>query len=202
MRKKVLITVLVITVITLTVSLRIKDTRFMRLTNKLEQKIRDDSITKNELLCRIQLLFKLDNQRIDSNTKLFYENGDSILLKEIKFDRYLFVVRFSEFHCLNCITSEMKLVAQKAKLNKNTIFLATYNYLSDLKVNKRIMGLSCPVYNIPLGTIDNIIEKNKLPYYFVIDSNYRIKHLFIADPNNPMLTNKYLEFIESIFSAP
>jgi hypothetical protein len=42
------------------------------------------------------------------------------------------------------------------------------------------------------------MEKRKLPYYFVIDENYHVRSLFIADPNNYELTDRYLKYVKDL----
>ena len=40
-----------------------------------------------------------------------------------------------------------------------------------------------------------------MPYYFILDKNYQVSHLFVADPNNHQLTEKYLSYIYSLFNT-
>ena len=60
------------------------------------------------------------------------------------------------------------------------------------------MKMSFPVFNIPFETFDNEMEQKKLPYYFIIDKNYQVSSLFVADPNNYNLTDDYLRFISTL----
>ncbi len=200
-RKHILTILLFVTIILLQANSMLLKNKQSVLELNFRNKVTQDSIDISELSGRISLMYRNDEFEVNKESILTKEDGNSIRLKDIAFDTHIFVVRFSEFSCMNCITSEMKKIAQYEQLNKNMLCLATYSQLHDLLINKKIMGLSNPVYNIPFETFKNSMEKKRMPYYFILDKDYQVRHLFVAEPNNHELTNKYLSFIASLFDS-
>jgi hypothetical protein len=186
------------TIIILLVNIFRLNHKYSKVADSIENQLKEDSIIISQLSGRIALLYKNSNFRISPKTILVRENEETIMLEDIKFDKYLFVARFSEFNCMSCITNEMKHVGIFLRSNSNVIVLTTYSRHRDLLNNKRVMEIPFPVYNIPFGTFDNEMEKRKLPYYFVIDENYHVRSLFIADPNNYELTDRYLKYVKDL----
>ncbi len=177
--------------------LKMQKNDYDKLTHEVKNKLKIDSITIAQLSGRIELMYSNDQFSINEKTTLIRERGDSILLKDIPFEDLLFVIRFSEFNCMSCISSEMEKVSKFIEPN-NTLCLATYSQLNDLVVTKKLLRLSEPVYKIPFNAFKNTIEQKKMPYYFVLDKDYQISHLFVADPNNHKMTEKYLKYIATI----
>lgn len=156
---------------------------------KMEKKVSE------QLTNRIKLIYENSEFNVNPETKLISEAGDSLKLKMINFEKYIFVVRFSEFNCQSCISTEMKKIAQFVNINKDVLCVASYTRLEDLIINKRMINLQLPIYNMHLGMFKNTIENQKLAYYFIMDHTYKAQHLFIADPNNEELTLDYLEYV-------
>jgi hypothetical protein len=63
------------------------------------------------------------------------------------------------------------------------------------------MNISFPIYNVPFEIFENDMEKRKLPYYFIVDKNYQVRSLFIADPNNFALTDRYLRYVKELLDS-
>lgn len=168
---------------------------------RIKEHQRIDSTTISQLSGRIELLYKNHHFKVDERTEVVNEQGDSLSLKELDINFPVFVVRFSEFSCMNCISSEMKKISGFSQLLPNTLCLGTYSRLGDLQMNKRLMGLSIPVYNIAFNALVNGIEEKKMPYYFVLDESFEVRHLFVAEPNNAELTVKYLTCFIHEFSS-
>jgi hypothetical protein len=177
------------------------NSKYLNLANDISDKFKEDSIIISQLSGRIEMLYKNSHFDISPKTILINEKGDSIRLEDINFSKYLFIVRFSEFNCMSCITEEMKHISSFLKLNNNIISLATYSRHNDLLNSKRAMNISFPVYNIPFEVFGNDMEKRRLPYYFIINKHYQVCSLFIADPNNFKLTDRYLSYVEKLLCS-
>ena len=169
--------------------------------DEIRFKLEMDSISMSELAGRIKLLYRNSHFEVNKDTYLTNENGKILSLKDIAFDGYLFIIRFSEFNCISCITEEMQHVSNFLKSNQNVICIVTYDKQIDLLNTKRTLGMSFPIFNIPFASFNNEMEIKKLPYYFILDKNYHVNSLFIADPNNYKLTDDYLNYISTLLKG-
>lgn len=195
MKKNWITILMVLTIIVLVINLMTLNGRVKQITQEVIENLKNDSIVIKELSNSLELTYKNNNFEVNKFMKLINEKGDTVLLEEIDFDEHLFVIRFSEFHCMSCVTKEMEVISNFLDSNKNVICLASYSNLNDLMKIKRVMNISLPVYNIPFLVFDNELEQKKLPYYFVLDKNYRANNLFVATHSNVKLTSKYLQYI-------
>ncbi|MEA4820732.1 MAG: hypothetical protein VB122_00635 [Erysipelotrichales bacterium] len=176
--------------------------------NKIEKKC---LIYKEELLQKdidlIQLKqyeFIMQTNIQNSNIYLNVENviidtvGNEIFVRDLfqkDFD-YIFVCRFSERCCKDCVLnafSQLKKYSSFIMIDK-VLFLGLYNTTKDFNWAKSNLDINnLQVYNS--YEFDIPAEKLSYPYYFVLDSKLRILDVFFPDKNTPDITKKYLIMI-------
>lgn len=163
--------------------------------------IEDIRYEKDDSDKRLLMLVTNDNFHINPSGIITDENGGQFGLNSINFSNFIFVVRFSEFSCNECISHEYNLLSEYPKLSQNSLLLGTYSKKQDLYANKRIIGCDSTIFRVPFGFFDNYMEEKKLPYYFLLNKDYEPMYIFIANPNNTEMTKKYFEFISEKLSV-
>jgi hypothetical protein len=165
---------------------------------------------KRKTMSYIQTLSQQPDELVTlkTNFQVGIENNDLIIetmqpssnsLFEHKQDKLL-VCRFSEYNCESCVDYAIKSIQASVALigKENILFLGSYK-------NNRIFNKHKPLYGIDSLNVRNIFDLNipaeKLgyPYYFVIDSTFRLLNIFIPDKGTPQITKNYLELTQKRF---
>jgi hypothetical protein len=109
--------------------------------------------------------------------------------------QYLFVCRFAELQCRECVVSTVTAL-KRAALNDNTVFFCISNNSHGLKQIRESLKLTeDAVYQT--GLFDLPAESIGYPYYFILDSALRVSNVFIPDKRFPDITADYLQLIKN-----
>lgn len=76
--------------------------------------------------------------------------------------------------------------------NSNTIFIVSH---ITPREKKALYHNQCYSYLREGETLKLPIESSAIPFFFVIDSDKKVKMLFYPDSTNPIYTEKYLEIV-------
>lgn len=144
-----------------------------------------------------------ENLELDGNLPLLDIEGNTVLAKEIIKTNSL-VFRFSELNCHECIDAEIDaLIKNKIKIKKNIVFIAYYQNKRDLFVyskdfnNKGLTNIK--MYFLPDKALLIPIDKLNMPYYFCVNSDFKMTNFFIPQKDKPKLSNIYLDYISKNF---
>lgn len=139
----------------------------------------------------------LGNEGLEiKNIQLFYGNDSSqvhSLYDLTKKPTLVYCV--SGRMCSSCIQfglSKMKEYFGEPENNSNTIFIVFH---ITPREKKALYHNQCYSYLHEGETLKLPIESSAIPFFFVIDSDKKVKMLFYPDSTNPIYTEKYLEIV-------
>ena len=135
-----------------------------------------------------------DNQRLIDC--ILQQNGnkqDSLFLHEIIGNAPKLLLRFKETNCDVCIQNELEnLIRLASKVDTtNIILLGSFSNSRARWMRKS----SFKIYNIGNQELGLSLDKENIPYYFILDKDFNAKSVFIPFKEFPDLTNKYFELI-------
>jgi len=135
-----------------------------------------------------------DYIKLGKNIILTTENNKKIRLASI-INKPTLVLRYSEFVCQSCVDNQIELLKKFGEETgeQNVLIISTYDEIRNLIIFKRANQLNMDIYNIEKLKIP--LDSENIPYYFVIDESFTIKHVFIPNNGIVSLTEKYLDFI-------
>ena len=125
------------------------------------------------------------------------ENGTSIQLNDLlKGKKRNLVIRISKRNCISCIMSFMS-VLQDCKIDKNDIlYITDYEKKKEREYFKNILGIDKEVYATPC--LSEAIEKEDIPYAFILNEDLTVQNLFIPLYDNDNLSKMYIEFVDKL----
>jgi len=109
---------------------------------------------------------------------------------------HIFVCRFAEEHCIDCVRDAINELQKEPFLNENTVYLcisADFNHFNKFKQKLAIMQKSV----FQTGIFDIPAETNGSPYCFIIDKDLKINDIFILDSRFSQLTQEYLSLVNN-----
>lgn len=160
--------------------------------------IADEKDQTQSLIINEHIRFINNNLNFKKEKFLFKNETDSISLSALvtKHDKLL-VFRYSELNCMVCVDQELLELRKKISENKlKIIIITTYGEMHDLFLFKRTNQLiDVDIYNLKESFVNLPIEKNNIPYYFVLDSSFILKDLFIP---NKLFINQSINYLNHI----
>ena len=130
------------------------------------------------------------------NVSLFYGNDSSKIMSLYDIvDKPTLVYCISSKMCSSCTQfglEKMKEYFGKLENNPNILFV-----VSDLtpREKRALYHNQCYSYAQDSETFDLPIESSAIPFFFIIDTDRKVKMLFYPDSTNPIYTEKYLEVV-------
>lgn len=151
----------------------------------------------NHCIEKDTMQFLSESVNLNTNLKIENEDGELIMLKNI-LDRRKIVFRFFEFNCNACY--ENSYISYKEMINKigrdNALLLADYQNKRNLYVFMRINDFRCEVYNTKGVELNLEIDKNRVPYFFIVDENMKATNVYaIGKIKASELVPKYLNHV-------
>lgn len=145
---------------------------------------------------RIEL--ESENKSITGNEKLYNENGDSLLIKNILNNENKIVFYFNQINCESCVEAEIQHILKMPNLirNKKLILLSKYNDMKELMLFKRINRIdSLQIFNLKNGKLNLPFEDHNVPIVFVVTKNLKLEYLFVPNKNVHGLSENYYKVI-------
>ncbi|HCT30765.1 MAG TPA: hypothetical protein DIW31_08520 [Bacteroidales bacterium] len=142
----------------------------------------------------------LTSEDLTIRNNITIDNGEaSTLLNNVVGSKPRLILRYSELNCQACIDVQLASLNKLAyKIGKeNIIILASYKAIANMTKFKRINKLDMSIYNV--DSIGLPLEKENIPFYFIIDQNKKTKLTFVPYKEFPSLTEKYFELIQNRF---
>lgn len=126
------------------------------------------------------------------------ETRDSFFVSSLIENKPILLFRFKETHCDLCVNKFMELLKKVPDdfPAQNLVVLCGYANVHEYRTFVRKNNLRMPIFNVR-EIPDLPIEKKSSPYFFVLDSEMRIKNMFIPDEDEPDNMNKYLAFVKN-----
>lgn len=143
----------------------------------------------------LKLSLKNNGIQIKKNNLLKDINGVEFPLNKMLKSKKI-VFRYSELHCDACVDVQIKsLKKYKEKIGStNILILADYDNIKNLILFKRLNSIKLPVYKLS-EKLNIELEKQNVPYFFVLDTNFVAKDFFIPIKEIENYTDNYLEII-------
>lgn len=122
---------------------------------------------------------------------------ESIPISSVLNNKKILFFRFKETNCDACINSFMEFLNDISKdlTSLNMVILCGYTNVHEYRTFVHKNNLDIAVYNVE-EIPDLPIESQENPYFFILDSNLRIKNLFIPTVHKLENLRKYLIFIK------
>jgi hypothetical protein len=137
-----------------------------------------------------------ENLQLDESLKLLSINKDTVLAKDVLKNKLVF--RYSQSNCRLCIDSEIDLLIKNSTLITNEIcVVASYDRFRGVIVDKRKFvqnGLKNVKIYWAQRNINIPVEKENVPYYFYLNSDFTLSNIFIPIKEYPKLSQGYLKF--------
>lgn len=156
---------------------------------------------ENLLLRDDVILSKQGGCSLDSKMLLYAENGDSIQLSKLKRNGVTLVLRYSTLCCSSCVNDILNRMKDFSESNENVdvLLLATYRLMYESSEFRRLSRIFPKVYNV--FSLDIPLEKELVPYLFILDEDMRVIDTFIPRKELPELTKFYFGKIKELFKA-
>lgn len=138
----------------------------------------------------------------ESNNQTFFDcilqqngnNLDSLFLHEIVGNTPKLFLRFKETNCNVCIENELEnLIKLASKVDTNNIILLGSFTNSRARWMRKS---SFKIFNIGNQELGLSLDKENMPYYFILNKDFSAKSVFIPFKEFPGLTDKYFELIK------
>lgn len=113
------------------------------------------------------------------------------------------ILRLDTKSCQPCINKiQYSLHKVKDKIRNKIIIIGTFTTKSEYEYYKLNFFKEFIVIDLEdVILTNNVIEKNKQPYFFTIDNNNKIRNVFVPDKNFLFLTDTYLKNITACISV-
>jgi len=176
---------------------------FYKITGPDKLAVKDVSTNDNsEEIIRVfqgvyKIYFKFGNQKILDNVLIVNERGAEFSLSSLtKNNQKAIFFHFSETNCDECVKAELvKIGKLKNAFNDSGIkifVLTRYSNARDLKIFKKVNNVNYEVLNIK-G--EQLLKELNMPFYFILDSDYLYKDIFIPVKEFPDLTIDYIDLM-------
>lgn len=163
------------------------------------QKEADILFHKNALL-QADVIRMVQGQPVLSDAyPLLTEKGEKIELGNlIRNDRYTLVLRYSYLSCSPCVDYAVTALKEfkEQHLDADILLLSTYQQRKDLRDFKRVNKVFFHVYHV--DSLDLPIDKENVPYFFMLDKDMRAFDFFVPHQEMPELTGEYFRKINSL----
>ncbi len=159
------------------------------------------NIELNEIIEQYSIVENKTNDKIIRNFPIINEKGETLLLSSLLTSNKL-IYRFSELHCDSCIIKEFenlrKCIATEGL--KNIIILCYYQNPRNLNIFKRINRLQdFEIYNLVDNNIGELeLENSGVPYFFVLNKEFKISNTFIPLKEANQRTDDYLKRVSTL----
>lgn len=123
--------------------------------------------------------------------------GKEIFLSTLLDENYKVIFKFSKYNCNVCIEKEVDRLADLSKkVGKNSIIILseghsirqTLAFVQDRK-------LDIKVFTVPLGSMDDVMEKENMPFLCVMNKEMTAKEFFIPIKELREYTDAYHQYI-------
>lgn len=170
--------------------------KYFKRSNTLEQAI------ENYLSIKEQ--YNLLSKSMDYMVSITVQSEGKVINTDVIDSRDLaskIILRFDTKSCQTCINKiQYSLNKVKNKIKNKIIIIGSFTTKSEYEYYKMNLFKEFTVIDLEEKSLtNNVVEKNKQPYFFTIDDN-RIRNLFVPDKNFLFLTDAYLKNITACLS--
>lgn len=143
----------------------------------------------------IPLIYEFQSSKIDQNIFFLDEEEKKIPLSQIDLRTPKLVFKYSSLNCNTCVDEQIRLFKEISKKigSENTLIITDYNTPRELTQFLRMNQIDNQILNLRSAKLTEI--DNSLPYFFVLDTTYCLKELFVPLRDFPNSTLIYLNQI-------
>lgn len=140
--------------------------------------------------------FKNDGLKLPPSFQLVNEQGDSIELKEFSQTKFpLLLFWFDEFSCDQCILKVFEFISNNNLPDSIILIVSNHKNQRNINIFKQTHKINYAVYRTASG-FGTTVEKEMIPFLFILDKSYEIKHFFIPEKSYPKGINDYIDVIK------
>ena len=160
----------------------------------------ENKTLENKLLVHknhISSMLESEGLQLDRNLFLISETFDTLKLKDLVKSQQILIFRYTELNCDDCVNSQVKNIVELINIYKidQIAFFTNYEEALHLSNFKRLNQLQIKIYKIKNLGIN--IENLNTPYFFLLNKDCKIEHVYIPDKNNNELTQSFFKLISS-----
>jgi hypothetical protein len=114
----------------------------------------------------------------------------------LKQDKPTLFFRFKENDCDACVQSATQILTDIAEhfLEIDMVILSGYGNARQFYAYAQAENHQMSIYNVDHLPLP--VDKQEVPYFFILTSELRIQNVFIPNKSDPVLTTKYLDVIQ------
>lgn len=147
------------------------------------------------------LAFKTDFISMDSSVPLLTTRGEHILLKDLIKGQGKIVFYFGDQYCELCYQEILDLINNylKETQTENIIVFAEYSNYRNLRYFLSNYNIQTEVYYIS----ENLMlpaQTGKNPFFFIIDSNFKVQLVYIPNKKYLSKLNNYFELSNDLIT--
>lgn len=128
---------------------------------------------------------------------LLNNNQKKVKLSSLVGEKEKLVFKFSPSNCSTCIQSGFAALRKIAKniSNDQIIIITDKTNRREIRALANSMNLDYPIYLADDKDFNNILQKENIPFTFIIDKDLRMKDLFIPMKELPDYSDMYYRII-------
>jgi len=166
-------------------------------------KAKEANSTLLQETCQTFMLEQFRNEELPFPKQLHLSGGETIDTKKLlPTSGNVLVFRFDKNACSSCIENELANIAalkDSVDMSGVVILASSFNNANHAKMYIERFNIDYKVYDVLGGELGFTTENAVQPCYFVLDKALKSTLFFIPDKNNPVLSNNYLQLVQTRF---
>lgn len=137
------------------------------------------------------------NERHLSDFDVVTPEKQRIKLSSLLDDEYKVVFKYSSTNCSSCINSELEHIIKLSRhVPKNRIIvLGEFTNRRQFLASMKGHSIDFPVYQLETKAFGDLLEKENVPFFFLINKELQVQDLFIPMKELPDFTDLYYQAI-------
>lgn len=167
-----------------------------KLSIEYQHELRNLNSRVKELINHCKYMLTDERMLIDSTLSVQKENKESVHMWNLFQNHPKLVFRYSELNCNVCVEKEVELLKKFIEeIGIQNMLMMTNGRSSSYNGQfKRMNQFDIEIYNVEdLGLK---LDKINTPYYFVLDSDWKAKSVFVPSKSLPSQTRAYYDIIK------
>jgi len=186
---------------------RLKSSQKVMATQSLELKSESAKLQYSQAFLQmyeseIFYYFNYAGFRFDENFKVYDCNREKeVLIKDIGSQ---FFFAFDNSSCETCVNSEIfRLKSEYPGLSKKVAILTTKREKREIDMMRSKMKIPFDIYTFdPESSLGFNLMQTEQPFYFILDKEQYLRHLFIVNTDHPKLNKEYLDYVAAANQKP
>lgn len=144
------------------------------------------------------LSYKNESLYINSDGIITGENVKDIPISDLSISTNKLILRYSMSNCSDCINYVLDVIKNNTHMlnNVDVIIWGNFQYARDAYVYKKINNIPYKVYHVKDSILP--LDKLEIPYFFLLDKDNQVSHVFIPRKEIHQNTINYLNIINEL----